>query len=81
MDLLSELDDLCDDFSDIELAIVSKLMLSLKKLAEKNEILKQKRRKRKFLNMLSLFLFIDIYKWMFFFSSSLMDQASQYRTQ
>ena len=62
MDLLSELDDLCDDFSDIELAIVSKLMLSLKKLAEKNEILKQKRRKRKFLNMLSLFLFIDIYK-------------------
>ena len=62
MDLLSELDDLFDDFSDIELAIVSKLMLSLKKLAEKNEILKQKRRKRKFLNMLSLFLFIDIYK-------------------
>ena len=44
MDKLGELDDLFNDFSDIELAIVGKLMLSLKKLSEKNAKLKQKRR-------------------------------------
>ena len=37
MDILSELDNLLDDFSDLELAIVSKSMLSLKTLSEKNE--------------------------------------------